>query len=338
MVRRMNNPIVSIVIPVYNVENYLIQCLDSVVSQTYEFLEIILVNDGSTDRSGEICNKYAENDKRIKVFHLDNSGSAEARNKGLDIATGKYVMFLDSDDYLEKDGIEKLLVLAETKALDMVCGRYKIVDEFGKILDISETNILLNKINNNIITGEKYLSNNGLVPAIWIYFYSKMYLDEIELRFKNFRDNGCYEDCDFVFRAIYFCKKIMKSDIVFYNYLQRKTSQKYRGEARLSYNIVEIADELIKFSENNVQDKECRIFFDKYIDFLYAQSVQRIIQLKCDANIFKKIDFKDKISQRLLKSQIKKYRIIGFCLKYNLMELYESIYSLYRKIFWNDFL
>ena len=138
----MNNPIVSIVIPVYNVENYLIQCLDSVVSQTYEFLEIILVNDGSTDRSGEICNKYAENDKRIKVFHLDNSGSAEARNKGLDIATGKYVMFLDSDDYLEKDGIEKLLVLAETKALDMVCGRYKIVDEFGKILDISETNIL----------------------------------------------------------------------------------------------------------------------------------------------------------------------------------------------------
>ena len=247
-------------------------------------------------------------------------------------------MFLDSDDYLEKDGIEQLLVLAETKALDMVCGRYKIVDEFGKILDISETNILLNKINNNIITGEKYLSNNGLVPAIWIYFYSKMYLDEIELRFKNFRDNGCYEDCDFVVRAIYFCKKIMKSDIVFYNYLQRKTSQKYRGEARLSYNIVEIADELIKFSENNVQDKECRIFFDKYIDFLYAQSVQRIIQLKCDANIFKKIDFKDKISQRLLKSQIKKYRIIGFCLKYNLMELYESIYSLYRKIFWNDFL
>ena len=70
MVRRMNNPIVSIVIPVYNVENYLIQCLDSVVSQTYEFLEIILVNDGSTDRSGEICNKYAENDKRIKVFHF----------------------------------------------------------------------------------------------------------------------------------------------------------------------------------------------------------------------------------------------------------------------------
>ena len=192
MVRRMNNPIVSIVIPVYNVENYLIQCLDSVVSQTYEFLEIILVNDGSTDRSGEICNKYAENDKRIKVFHLDNSGSAEARNKGLDIATGKYVMFLDSDDYLEKDGIEKLLVLAETKALDMVCGRYKIVDEFGKILDISETNILLNKINNNIITGEKYLSNNGLVPAIWIYFYSKMYLDEIELRFKNFRDNTLF--------------------------------------------------------------------------------------------------------------------------------------------------
>ena len=83
--------------------------------------------------------------------------------------------------------------------------------------------------------------------------------------------------------------------------------------------------------------KNAESFLISILIFLYAQSVQRIIQLKCDADIhFKKIDFKDKICQRLLKSQIKKYRIIGFCLKYNFMKLYGSIYSLYRKIFWND--
>lgn len=94
----MKNPLVSIIIPVYNVEPYLKECLDSIVNQTYSLLEIILVDDGSTDQSGVICDEYAEKDDRIRVIHQHNQGLSMARNAGMEIMTGEWVMFVDSDD------------------------------------------------------------------------------------------------------------------------------------------------------------------------------------------------------------------------------------------------
>jgi len=108
----MNNnrkdSLISVIIPVYNVEKYLKRCLNSVVGQTYSHLEIILVNDGSTDQSGDICNDYADNDKRIHVLHKKNGGLSDARNVGLEIAKGEYIYFVDSDDFIAKDSIEFL--------------------------------------------------------------------------------------------------------------------------------------------------------------------------------------------------------------------------------------
>ena len=92
---------ISVIIPVYNVEKYISQCLDSVCNQTYSDLEIILVDDGSTDASGEICDIYACHDKRIHVIHQENSGAAAAKNAGLRVASGEYLSFVDSDDFLE---------------------------------------------------------------------------------------------------------------------------------------------------------------------------------------------------------------------------------------------
>ena len=94
---------ISVIIPVYNVEDYIRQSIDSVLNQTYKNLEIILVDDGSKDNSGKICDEYKNVDERIKVIHKINSGVSSARNVGIDIATGKYIMFLDSDDFLEKN-------------------------------------------------------------------------------------------------------------------------------------------------------------------------------------------------------------------------------------------
>lgn len=99
----MAKPIVSILIPVYNVENYLEKCLDSVISQTMNNIEIICVNDGSTDHSGEILEKYQKKDKRIIVVNKENGGLPSARNAGLEIARGKYIGFVDSDDYINSD-------------------------------------------------------------------------------------------------------------------------------------------------------------------------------------------------------------------------------------------
>ena len=102
----MDSPLVSVIIPVYNVEKYLHQCLDSVLNQSYKNLEIILVDDGSTDRCGEICDLYAHRDPRIKVFHQENKGLSRARNTGLSQVCGKYITFIDSDDWLKTDAIE----------------------------------------------------------------------------------------------------------------------------------------------------------------------------------------------------------------------------------------
>ena len=101
--------LISIIIPVYNSEQYLDRCINSVLDQTHEDLELILVNDGSTDKSGEICDSFALNDERIKVIHKKNGGPSEARNVGLDMAVGQYIGFVDSDDYVAEDMYECLI-------------------------------------------------------------------------------------------------------------------------------------------------------------------------------------------------------------------------------------
>ena len=102
----MNSPLISVIVPVYNVENFLHECVDSIINQSYSNLEIILINDGSSDKSGEICEIYALKDSRIKVYHKKNGGLSESRNMGLDHATGSYISFVDSDDYVHSRFIE----------------------------------------------------------------------------------------------------------------------------------------------------------------------------------------------------------------------------------------
>ena len=116
-----NIDLISIIIPVYNVEQYLSRCIDSVINQTYKNLEIILIDDGSTDDSGEICDEYALKDNRIKVMHKQNGGVSSARNEGLDISKGNYIGFIDSDDFIEKDMYEFLYDLLTKNNCDISC-------------------------------------------------------------------------------------------------------------------------------------------------------------------------------------------------------------------------
>ena len=127
------NELISVIIPVYKVEQYLPRCVDSVLVQTYRNLEIFLVDDGSPDRCGEICDAYAEKDRRIRVIHKENGGLSDARNAALDVCTGEFISFVDSDDYVTKDFIETLyhaIRMHHTKLA--VCGIMR-VDESGKI-------------------------------------------------------------------------------------------------------------------------------------------------------------------------------------------------------------
>ena len=113
-------PKLSIIVPIYNVEQYIHKCVDSILNQTFADFELILVDDGSPDGCGAICDEYAQKDKRIKVIHQKNSGVSVARNSALDVASGTYVMFVDSDDYVEPDLAEKCIRKAEEKDLDIV--------------------------------------------------------------------------------------------------------------------------------------------------------------------------------------------------------------------------
>lgn len=114
----MNLPLLSIIVPIYNVEKYLHACVESLLNQTLQDIEIILVDDGSPDNCPEICNNYALKDHRIKVIHKENQGLGYARNSGLEIATGKYITFIDPDDYIDKDAYETLCYIAEKNKLD----------------------------------------------------------------------------------------------------------------------------------------------------------------------------------------------------------------------------
>ncbi len=115
-----SKPKVSVVIPIYNVEKYLPRCIESVINQTLEDIEIILVDDGSPDGSPRICDEYAKKDSRIRVIHKTNGGLASARNAGMTLATGKYLFFVDSDDWLELDGLSTLYVIGEKEKVDFV--------------------------------------------------------------------------------------------------------------------------------------------------------------------------------------------------------------------------
>lgn len=120
-------PTISIIVPIYNVEKYLCYCLDSICNQTFKDWECLLIDDGSTDKSGRICDQYAHKYNQIKTFHKKNGGVADARNYGLKHAIGKYIMYVDGDDWIEADSIERLLQTANENNADLVIGDFNFV-------------------------------------------------------------------------------------------------------------------------------------------------------------------------------------------------------------------
>lgn len=128
-----NTPPLSVIVPVYNVEDYLGRCVDSILNQTYRNLEVILVDDGATDSSGAICDAYAGKDPRVHVIHKENGGLSSARNVGIEAAAGEYITFVDSDDWIEPDAYEKMLAVARELNVKLVCGgRYDVSSKTGQ--------------------------------------------------------------------------------------------------------------------------------------------------------------------------------------------------------------
>ena len=212
------NPLISVIVPVYNVEDYLRKCLDSIVNQTYKNLEIILIDDGSTDNSGIICDEYAAKDNRIRVIHKANGGLSDARNAGLKIAKGEYIGFVDSDDYIAEDMYEFLYNFAVKNNLDVaMCSSCDVYEKEIKKTKYFKTIILEDK--------EKIIKNLFLneVDGAAVSVCDKLFNKQIIKKCK-FVLGKTYEDAFFILEWIENTKKFGRSSDVKYYYVQRTHS------------------------------------------------------------------------------------------------------------------
>ncbi len=215
----MQSPLISIIIPVYNVETYLKKCIDSVLNQTYTHLEIILVDDGSNDRSGQICDEYAKKDDRILVIHKKNGGLSEARNVALDVMSGRFVTFVDSDDYIEKEMIEILYKLKVGYDANVSCvGFEKIFDgkEVKRKYRIRKEIIRVYSGNDAI---EEFLYKKNVDTSAWGKLYNAEDFKEIK-----YPVGMIFEDLATTYKIFEDKSKIVCSNLQLYYYVQRSES------------------------------------------------------------------------------------------------------------------
>ncbi len=208
----------SIIVPVYNVEKYLDKCLKSILNQTYDNYEVVIVNDGSPDDSQNIIDKYVKNDKRFIGYKKGNGGLSSARNYGLEKITGDYILFVDSDDYLENELLEKLNLSLTKNKVDLIRFECNVVDEKGNILfkpsSSSYTNTDVEKVINELVAKEYF-------EPVWSYCYSSSFFKKNKFKFEIGR---IHEDYGIMLLILYYANNITALNYYGYNYVQRENS------------------------------------------------------------------------------------------------------------------
>ena len=214
----MSNPLISIIVPVYNVEPYLSKCVDSLLAQTHKNLEILLIDDGSTDRSGELCDEYAEKDSRIVVVHQSNAGQGSARNHGISIARGDFIGFVDSDDWIALDMYEVLLSSLQRNDCDIaVCGRFNVKN------DVAIESTAFHVSEEIVMDTEEAIQRFLTYRAIDSSSCDKLYKHEI-LKDVRYPLGYICEDVPFVYDALAKAKKVVHCAKPLYYYFQRSGS------------------------------------------------------------------------------------------------------------------
>ncbi|KAF1680126.1 glycosyltransferase [Veillonella sp. R32] len=246
----MEEKLLSVIIPIYKVEKYLRRCLNSVISQTYKNLEIILVDDGSPDNCGQICDEYAKKDKRIVVLHQSNQGLSGARNNGLAISKGEYIAFVDSDDWLDTNMYKNLINLIEEYDLDMARCSVNISDGVNESAVLPKDNII-NKVIMESAVFELYFTE-FLCKIVWNVVYKRNIVEGI------LSPERCHSQDNYVSgRYLYRSKKIMITNQCLYYYFTNPTSITNGGQKRfLDICICSklLRDDLIKY-EGLTKDK-----------------------------------------------------------------------------------
>lgn len=214
---KKESKLISIVVPVYNVEVYLNKCVTSLIQQTYRNLEIVLVDDGATDNCPQMCDDWAQRDSRIKVIHKPNGGLSDARNVGMMEATGELVAFVDSDDWIDEDTLEKMYLRMQTDDSDIVSCGVKWVTEDGTLL-----NDITVKHDEDLDTYDamsELISDGKLKQHVWNKLYKRAIIENIP-----FEKGKFHEDVFWSYQVIGRAKKVSLMTESFYNYVQRSNS------------------------------------------------------------------------------------------------------------------
>lgn len=234
---------VSVLVPIHNVEQYLPECLDSLCAQTLKSIEIICINDGSTDASGAILDEYAKNNSNIVVINKKNSGYGDSMNRGLEAATGEYIGIVESDDFIDQNGFEKLYELAKKTDADIVKANYyyhsEDKDEIHEVVKNQKTNKATTISDDyNILIEE---------PGIWSAIYRRDFLNENKIRFRT-TPGASYQDTGFFFKTACAAKKIVYTKNAFLHYRTDNANSSVKSLEKVNYVVEEYAD-IEKFLE-----------------------------------------------------------------------------------------
>ena len=290
---------ISVIVPVYNVERFLRECIESIISQTYKDLEIILVNDGSTDKSPLICEEYKKIDARVIVLHKENGGLSDARNKGIDISTGEYIGFVDSDDFIENDMYELLLNNIKKVEADIAtCG---VISEKVKDKNFYKEEIIVNAHDGL----KEMLMERSMNTSACDKLYKRSLFDEI-----RYPKDKLYEDLYTTYKLLHKANKIVISNQKKYYYRYNENSITKSKFNKNKMDLIVASKEIINFMEDNYPDlailarNRCTRYAISFIKTIIQENIQDKLILQelislVRANIFIYLFSSYKISSKL---------------------------------------
>lgn len=268
----MEEGLISVVVPIYKVEKYLVKCIDSIIEQSYRNIELILVDDGSPDSCPQICDKYKSKDLRVRVIHKQNGGLSDARNAGLKIATGEWITFIDSDDYVGVNFLKKLYFAAiNTNADISMCDYQSVLDDAGQ-----EKEETCTKAYNNVKCLEEmyHPQIHGMEFVAW----GKLYRTELFKKNKiQYPVGKLHEDTFTTYKLIYAAKKIVFSNACEYFYRQREASIMTSSFNIERLAVIDATREACQFFENGREPKLLELainaYFRNYVS-MYSEIVK----------------------------------------------------------------
>lgn len=310
----MKEDLISLIIPVYNVEKYIRECIDSVICQSYKNIEIIIVDDGSRDNSGKICDKYAENDRRIQVIHKKNEGVSKARNVGIEMAKGKYISFVDADDIINKEYVKTLYNLCKGENADIsICGTEDF-DCSGKIFSKS----LRYKNNLNSEEGLKELLNEKYYTCVvWAKMYKRELFNDIAFN----ESTKIAEDLEIIYKLIAKSKKIsIDTSKIMYYYRDRDDSATAAEYNKDWEKEIKICEEILNFIKKE---------YPQLVNYAIKRYVR--INVTCICKILKyseNIDGALKLRENILKYGRNAYFKANYIIRLKIFMIRNNIYIL----------